>query len=207
MPALERAGFDCTVRPFASRALHRAIQRDELAAKVVYTPLCYLRRVAELTTISQYDAVIVHRGIFPFPWPGAEGRVIRSKGKVIFDFDDAIHIGHRNTERLGPWIYGLKYGAGVNEMMRSSSLVIAGNQILADHAHQFNSNVAIVPTVVDLEHYSYRSTENSDHRVLTIGWMGSRSTSPYLLEIESVLRELSDAHPGKIQLLVWSSTT
>ena len=90
LPHLERAGYTCTVRPFAHRALYRAIQRERLAPKIFYTPLSYVRRAFELSEVSHYDAVIVHRGIFPFPWPSVEAAVVRRHGKVLFDFDDAI---------------------------------------------------------------------------------------------------------------------
>src|SRR6266478_2046982 len=89
LPYLERAGFTCTVCPFATRALHRAIQDDRLTPKLLFTPFCYMRRMLHLAAISQYDGVVVHRGIFPFPWPTMEKMVIRRHTKVIFDFDDA----------------------------------------------------------------------------------------------------------------------
>jgi glycosyltransferase involved in cell wall biosynthesis len=203
LPHLERAGFACTVRPFATRALHRAIQREKLASKLLLTPLCYMRRVLQLTTLSQYDAIVVHRGIFPFPWPALEKIIVSRHPKVIFDFDDAIHVGHQDVGATKyPWIYKLKYGPGVNEMLRHSTHVIAGNRTLADHASQFNSQVSVIPTVVDLDQYAYQTPRTSSD-VLTIGWVGSRSTSPYLLEIEPALRRLSEAYPGKIRFQIY----
>jgi glycosyltransferase involved in cell wall biosynthesis len=199
LPYLERAGFACTVRPFATHVLHRAIQKETLAPKLLLTPFCYLRRMLELAAVSGYDAVVVHRGIFPFPWPALEKMVIRGRKKVIFDFDDAIHIGHRDTAATKyPWIYKFKYGPGVNGMLSRCAHVIAGNRTLAEHALQFNSQVSIIPTVVDLEQYAYQ-TPRIPGELLTIGWVGSRSTSPYLLEIESGLDRLSKAHPDKIR--------
>jgi len=181
LPYLERAGFSCTVRPFATRALHRAIQAERLAPKLLYTPFCYLRRMLDLAAISDYDAVVVLRGIFPFPWPALEKMVIRGHTKAVFDFDDAIHIGHRDTATTKyPWIYKFKYGPGVNTMLSDYAHVIAGNRTLAEHALQFNSHVTIVPTVVDLDQYAFRPPRTQSD-LLTVGWIGSRSTSPYLL--------------------------
>jgi glycosyltransferase involved in cell wall biosynthesis len=203
LPYLERAGFECTVRPFATRSLHRAIQRDKLMPKVLLTPLCYLRRMLHLLGISQYDAVVVLRGIFPFPWPALEKMIFRRHRRVIFDFDDALHIGHRDIGKTKyPLIYKLKYGPAVNEMLRHSAHVIAGNQTLANHARSFSCQVSVIPTVVDLDQYSPEQPR-TPKEVLTIGWVGSRSTSPYLLEIEPALRMLSEVHPGKIQFRLY----
>lgn len=203
LPYLERSGFSCTVRPFATRVLYRAVKTERLAPKLLLTPVCYMRRMLHLMAISQYDVVVVHRGIFPFPWPALEEMVVRRHTKVIFDFDDAIHIGHRDTAATKyPWIYKLKYGPGVNGMLSHCAHVIAGNRTLAEHALQFNSHVSIIPTVVDLDRYTYQPLRPSSD-VLTIGWMGSRSTSPYLVEIEPALRRLSEAHPGKIRFRIY----
>jgi glycosyltransferase involved in cell wall biosynthesis len=203
LPRLERAGFACTVRPFATRALHRAIQREKLASKLLLTPLCYVRRFFQLSSLSHYDAVVVHRGIFPFPWPALEKMIIRRHAKVIFDFDDAIHVGHQDIGTAKyPRIYKLKYGPGVNEMLRHSTHVIAGNRTLADHALRFNSRVSVIPTVVDLDQYAYQPPLASSD-ALTIGWVGSRSTSPYLLEMEQVFRKLTEAYPGKIRFQIY----
>jgi glycosyltransferase involved in cell wall biosynthesis len=203
LPGLERAGFACTVRPFATRALHRAVQTERLGPKLLYTPFCYMRRMFDLAAISDYDAVVVHRGIFPFPWPALERMFIRRHPRVIFDFDDAIHIRHRDIGATKhPWISKLKYGPGINEMLRHCAHVIVGNRTLADHALKFNSQVSIIPTVVDLDQYTYRPPQTSSE-ILTIGWVGSRSTSPYLLGIEPALRRLSQAHPGKLRFRLY----
>jgi glycosyltransferase involved in cell wall biosynthesis len=203
LPYLRCAGFACSVLPFATPTLYRAIQAERLAPKLLLTPFCYMRRLLQLSAISQYDAVVVHRGMFPFPWPWLETKVIRRHQKVIFDFDDAIHIGHQDIGATKySWIYQLKYGSAVNQILRHSAHVIAGNRTLADHALGFNSQVSVIPTVVDLDQYVYRPPCASNE-TLTIGWVGSRSTSPYLVGIEDALRRLSQAHPGKIRFRLY----
>lgn len=203
LPYLERAGFECTVRPFAFRALHRAIRAERFAPKLLYAPLCYARRAFELAAISHYDAVVVHRGIFPFPWSGIERRLVYGRAKVIFDFDDAIYIGHQDSATVRySWMYKLKYGPAVNEILGQCAHVIVGNALLAEHARKFNLHFSVIPTVVDLERYTYHPPRPATG-MLTIGWVGSRSTSPYLLEIEPALRRLSEAHPGKLRFRIY----
>jgi len=203
LPYLERAGFACTVRTFATAKLFQAIQSGGVLAQLLHAPYCCVRRAFDLINVSQFDAVVLEREAFPFFTPMVEKIVLRRQPKVIFDFDDAIHIGHKNTRGAKyPGIYKLKYGAGVNEVLRQCAHVIAGNQTLAQHALQFNSQVSIMPTVVDVAQYSYRAPRAASD-VITIGWIGSRSTSPYLLEIEPALRRISEAHPGKIRFRLY----
>jgi glycosyltransferase involved in cell wall biosynthesis len=203
VPYLERAGFACTVRPFATGGLFRAIQNEQLAPKLLLTPVSCLRRALDLALIPRYDAVVMHREAFPFLCPVIEKMVLRRHSKVIFSFDDAIYAGHQDTptEKYS-WIYKLKYGSGVNEVLVRSAHVIVGSRMLAEHAYQFNPRVSIIPTVVDLERYTYQPPR-SENGMLTVGWVGSRSTSPYLLEIEPALRRLSETHPGKIRFRLY----
>lgn len=199
LPYLERAGFVCAVRPFATPTLFRAIQDERLAPKLLHTPFCCLRRALDLAAIRHYDAVMIHREAFPFLTPLVEKMVLRRHSRVIFSFDDAVHIGHQDiVAKKYSWIHKLKYGAGVNEVLRQCAHVIAGNQVLADHARQFHPRVSIIPTVVDLNRYTCAPPKPADE-VLTVGWCGSRSTSPYLAGIEPALRRLSEAHPGRIR--------
>lgn len=203
LPYLEDAGFACTVRAFTTTNLFHAIQTEKLVPQLVHMPVCCLRRAVDVISVSRYDAVIIHREAFPFFSPAVEMMVLRRNPTVVFSFDDAVHIGHQETSRKKyPWIYKLKYGPGVNQVMRRCSHVIAGNATLAEHALRFNTHVSIVPTVVDLDRYTYQPPRKTNG-VLTIGWVGSRSTSPYLLEIESALRRVVETHPGKIRFRLY----
>ncbi|MGD0965955.1 MAG: glycosyltransferase family 4 protein [Candidatus Acidiferrales bacterium] len=203
LPDLERAGFVCEVRPFATPRLFRAVQAEEFPAQILYSPFCVIRRAVDLMKLSGYDLVVIHREAFPFGSPIAENIVLRHHPRVIFSFDDAIHIGHREAGKTKyPGIYRFKYGPGVNEILRGCAHVIAGNRILAEHASQFNSHVTVIPTVVDTKKYPFKPPR-SENDVLTIGWVGSRSTSPYLLEIEPALRRLSEEHPWKIRFRLY----
>jgi glycosyltransferase involved in cell wall biosynthesis len=203
LPYFERAGFACTVRPFVTRKLFRAIQAERLAPKLFLTPFCITRRLLDLLLTPGFDAVVIHREAFPFLSPAVERMFLRRHRRVIFSFDDAIHVGHQDTpNQKYSWMYRLKYGSGVNEVMRASVHVIAGSDALAKHALQFNQKVSVVPTVVDLNRYPYEEPRVKVEPI-TIGWVGSRSTSPYLLEVVSALRKLSEAHPGKVRFRLW----
>jgi glycosyltransferase involved in cell wall biosynthesis len=83
-------------------------------------------------------------------------------------------------------------------VIRRSAHIIVGNRILADYALKWNPNVSIIPTVVDTRQYWFKPVDSS-HSRLTIGWIGSPSTSPYLTLIEPALRRLAAVHADKVQ--------
>ncbi|MGA7697839.1 MAG: glycosyltransferase family 4 protein [Candidatus Sulfotelmatobacter sp.] len=201
LPYLEREGHACTVWSFATERLFRLLRsKGRLLAKGLETLRCSLRRVIQLADLSHFDLVVIHREAFPFLTPLMENWVLRRHPKVIFSFDDAIYTGHDDVSTLNhPVLYRLKYGKGADEVLRGSRHVIAGNRILADYARQFNSRVSIVPTVVDCVQYSCQPARAQGNWPITLGWVGSRTTAPYLSVIEPALRSLAQANPGKIR--------
>lgn len=199
LPHLRRCGFDCTVRPFASEALHRAIQKQAVVGRICGVLSCALQRVRDLSALDEFDLVVIHREAFPFLHPFFEMKAIQRHARAIFDFDDAIHVGHRDTPSMKySWMYKLKYGPGINIALQKCHHVIAGNRTLAEHAARLNANVTIIPTVVDLQRYTYQPPRETVNAV-TVGWVGSTSTSPYLAEIEPALRRLSEVHKGNVR--------
>lgn len=198
---LERAGYNCTIAPFTTVALFRALQgRRKLGTKISQTLYCTLRRLARLTTLSRFDTVVIHREAFPFLAPSVERWILRMHPRVIFSFDDAVHSGHGDVSTLNhPWLYRAKYGGGYDEVMRRCVHVIAGNRMLAEHAAEQNPNVTVIPTVVDCQRFRLRALRLDNSAPVTIGWMGSRSTVRYLSLIEPALREVARVHHGRVR--------
>lgn len=198
VPYLEHAGFECKIRPFADRELFQAVQTSRMSSQLFHAPFSSLRRAVDVYTAPRYDMVVIHREAFPFFCPRVERMVLRRHSRVVFSLDDAIYAGHRDTpNKKYPLIYKLKYGPGVNEVLAKSAHVIAGSRTLAEHARQFNPQVSVIPTVVDTNRYAYRAPSAPVEPVM-IGWMGTRSTSPYLFDIAAVLRQLGEVFREKI---------
>jgi Glycosyl transferases group 1 len=119
----------------------------------------------------------VYRLRFPVRLPGAE-----PLAKIdVYDFDDALPVGSISpaNARFG-WLkresqHSILY-------LRRARLVLAGSPYLADLASQHAARVEVVPSCVEPAAQPMRA--HGDVDVLTIGWIGSPSTTPYL---ESVL--------------------
>lgn len=203
LPYLERSGYATTVRPFATRALFRAMRSSgRLQVKVLHTIFSSARRLLDVASLHRYDLVFVHREAFPFFTPLVERMAAQRHPRIIFSFDDAIYAGHEDTSDLPhPLLYRLKHGDGVREVVRRSAHVIAGCETLAAYARQFNEHVTIIPTVVDVEHYAYQPPKPRQVEPITIGWWGSWSTAPYLKIVEGAFRRLSAVHQDRVRFV------
>jgi hypothetical protein len=161
IPYLESAGwsvFHLPNRPdrnFTSKALggrfvraaHHRIARLEMKAN----------RWKDVRTAGKYDVVFVNRDL-----AGGdlffEQMLLRANPRVVFDFDDAVHLS--NDERAVGW------------MCRHAAWVTPGNRTLADFAARHTDRITTIPTVIDTDKYVVRS-EYSGSGPLRVGWSGS----------------------------------
>lgn len=140
-------------------------------------------------TAPTYQHIFIHREAAPIGPPVFEwilAKIFRKK--IIYDFDDAIWVPNvSENNRLAATVkcfWKIKY------VCKWSYKVSAGNAFLADWARQFNSNVIILPTCVDMEKKYGRPKEVSSKKKTIIGWTGSHSTLKYLNLIYPVLKSL-----------------
>lgn len=77
-------------------------------------------------------------------------------------------------------------------MAKASDHIFAGNQFLAEKALKFNNAVTIVPTSLKVQKYN-TATEQSNEYVDLV-WIGSQSTSKYLLDILPELEALAEKY-------------
>lgn len=96
----------------------------------------------------------------------------------VFDVDDAIFLGPR--------------GASADHIARSASLIICGNNFLANHFSR-HGHVVVMPTAVDTSRFVLRAGQMTSRPV--IGWSGSSSGLKYLYGIESAIQRLLYRHP------------
>jgi len=158
----------------------------------------------DLLSVHDYDLVLVNREAFPFFTPRFERMLFWGHPRVVFSFDDAIYEGHDDTSELPhPLLHKFKHSPRVSEVVRRSVHVIAGSETLAAYARQYNQSVSILPSVVDVEQFAYVPPKPRGGEPITIGWWGSRSTSPYLAAVNGALRKLYEAHEGRVRFVFW----
>jgi glycosyltransferase involved in cell wall biosynthesis len=148
----------------------------------------YLRRCIDLARLARYDIVWIHREATPFGPPIVEWMVRHILRKpIVYDFDDAIWMADGNENVLARLA---RCRWKVRLICRWAAHVTAGNAYLKAYAGQFNSNVSVVPTSVDVvARFNAVRVHRNGARVV-LGWTGSRSTNRYLDMIGAVLRQL-----------------
>ena len=192
IPSLAAAGFDVVAKPFYTTEFFRFVYRPghymRKAANV--THLAW-RRLRSLASLSDYGLIFIYREAFPIGPPLIELALSRrDRPAVVYDFDDAIFLP--NVSEANRLVASLKYPRKVPTIIRHSDHVIVGNDYLASYSRGFNGAVTIIPTCVDTSRFVPRaSCGASNSRDPVVGWIGSPTTTPYLLQMRDVLQRLS----------------
>jgi glycosyltransferase involved in cell wall biosynthesis len=186
---LSENGFSCELQAFLDEKTWNALyQPGHTFAKITGILRGCFRRLAMLFWVNPFDFVFIHREAAPLGPPFFEWMIAKVfRKKIIFDFDDAIWLtpepaGNRLANRL-------KWSSKTPLICRWAYRISAGNAYLADFARQHNPQVILNPTTLDTEHW-HNQIKNQLTQKCVIGWTGTHSTLPYLLELLPVIREL-----------------
>src|SRR5260221_11575809 len=210
VPALESAGVHVTISPFFTTEFFRLVYRRGQALKKAR--LFAERAVDRFRTVTQrarYDVIFIYREALPIGPPIVESLYARANGvALIYDFDDAVYLP--NTSEANRAIAALKWPRKVKSIVRRSDCVIAGNEYLAAWARTYSDAVRVIPTCVDTDKFVPRSDVGRvlsdpapqsggvrlqpDPDIPTIGWIGTPTTVPYLLSLQSIFQDLARTH-------------
>jgi glycosyltransferase involved in cell wall biosynthesis len=195
LPFFERAGIRFTVRPFFSGAFYKILYRKgNYARKIFYFLFASLARATDLLRAFAYDVVFVHREAYPIG-PCVYEYIFKKilRKKVVFDFDDAIFLS--NVSKSNKFVGALKRHSKIKHIIKLSDLVIAGNKNLEDFAARYNRAIKVMLTPVDTRLYAPALSKKPHDNAVTIGWIGSPTTSDFLHIALPYLRKLADDCP------------
>jgi glycosyltransferase involved in cell wall biosynthesis len=202
-PAIEDAGWDIhfhsimSERMFAIKNRTGALARIEQSGRMLAG---LAGRICVLARCGHYDTIWLHREAFPILTPLAEAWVQhRCPGRVVLDFDDALHAAPPAGR---DWRSPLRRpDAFADVVSKYANRVLAGSPLLADWAMRQGAAVEQIPTCVDTE--IIRPAERSNALPVTIGWVGSWTTTKCLELVTETLRAI-DGMPGVRFLFVGS---
>jgi glycosyltransferase involved in cell wall biosynthesis len=169
---------------------NRTINRTEILGY-------YFQRLKKLIQCWDYDLLWIEKEILPYV-PAWLERILTQGVPYVLDYDDAQF--HR-YDHYASKIVKLLLARKIDHVIANSKLTIVGNEYIADRAHQAGAKrVEIIPTVVDLDHYSLKKT-TLDHQPFNIGWIGSPTTTRYVEAMEPVFQSLNKKYNCKFTMI------
>ena len=186
LPYFRAAGLDVEIRPLLDdRYLERRLGQGRLA------PLHALSGVASrlltLKDVRQFALVVVYMEALPYLPPFFERSLALLGVPYAYDFDDATF--HHYDQHPNPVVRTL-LSSKIASVISGASLVMAGNEYLAEYARRFNAAVEIVPTVVDVDTFRPATARPRGERAV-VGWIGSPSTATYVTERQRLWEQVA----------------
>lgn len=190
---LENSGHSVKVVPFLSEKDWKKLYTEgNLTGKAIAMIRSILKRWGLLFSIGKYDKIFIHREAAMIGPPFFEWFIAKIlRRKFIYDFDDAIWLPNYSQSNAG--FQKLKMYKKVNKIIRWAETITVGNDFLAEYARQFNSNIRVIPTTIDLDNV-HSLCGNPHQEPVVIGWTGTHTTGQYLNDLIPVLDELSKKH-------------
>jgi glycosyltransferase involved in cell wall biosynthesis len=196
IPYLERHGIHFDVSPFfPDEAITDLEQGKRRRASMVAGSV--IRRIRALCSVNRYDAIWLEAECIPLaPWL-FERAFLSWAPPVIVDYDDAVF---HNYEKFTQPLLRPLLADKIESVMAFAAVVVAGNSYIGDRARQAGAKrVEIVPTVLEPERYPV--PDRRGRETLTIGWIGSPSTAPYLLETAAALHAVQRQFGVKVVVM------
>ncbi|MBL4861802.1 MAG: glycosyltransferase family 4 protein [Crocinitomicaceae bacterium] len=205
----EEKGYEVLFHPFLNEKDWAPLyQQGSFLRKGFSMIRSFCRRFLLLFKLRNIDSIFIHReasmiGPPIFEWFIA--KVLRKK--YIYDFDDAIWLP--NYSESNARFHRLKAYGKVKRIIKWADKISVGNTYLKEYAEQYNSNVTLIPTTIDMVNVHNKTTvQNTDKPV--IGWTGSHTTMEYLKFLVPILKDLEKEfdftfrvisnHPPEIEL-------
>jgi glycosyltransferase involved in cell wall biosynthesis len=178
-------------------ALIEPLARRGVQLHVQVRPRGFFRRRALLRSAGDFDAVLLQRKMLD----PSDMRLLRRRARrIVYDVDDAVMYHARPVGWFNERLTWRRFVATA----RNADLVVAGNEYLAGIFKEQGAQVVVLPTCVDPAHYKPKSAGSSDG--ITLVWIGSASTLPYLRQSLPALAKAGESVAG-LRLLVIADQT
>jgi len=187
-PLLAQQGLDVVPLP-AAVARRRVSGRAGAALLAAEHGGRCLRRAIQLERqIADSDVVFIQRGAYPIGPQSLLRSVLRHRGRVVFDLDDATFLptptlAHR--ARLARWVYADRQAQALLE--RADAVIVSSPEL--DAVLPGRRADVILPTIPDV--WDYPTAVHDEAQPLRLGWIGSHGNVRYLEPLRDVLGGLA----------------
>jgi glycosyltransferase involved in cell wall biosynthesis len=127
------------------------------AVRPFFVPWVLLPRLAQLRRLRDHDIVFIQRPLLELPLTFLESQIAK-RHKTIFDFDDAIYLNWRGSQKI-------------RRLVTMADHVIVGNEHLAKFVAQ-PAKTTVIPTAVDLDRYVASAPRPTRGPDVVVGWTG-----------------------------------
>jgi len=168
--------------------------------KYKITTMAYLfqKRISLLLKKDKYDLIWIQKELLPWMPKQIEMFLLRGNTPIVIDFDDAEFIKYN---KISNKLLKMFMHRKIENITQRASNVIVGNSFLKESLKDYNSNISVIPTVIDLAKYPEHVYDSGIDDKVIIGWIGSPSTQEYLYLIENVLELLSVGKKIEVHLI------
>lgn len=195
IPAAELARLGIDVVPFALFSPELDTQFHSGTSVARARALATARR--ELTRRMQEEietcaTTVIQRQVDILPTRHLE-RLAAAGRRLVLDVDDAVWFDAAAQAGGHPLAFLKRTASKIRWLAERADHVVAGNEYLAAWLHSANDQVTVVPSLVEAERVALRRHAPSER--VTLGWIGSASTTRYLTELSPVLERLAKVVP------------
>lgn len=197
---LKPEGITFEYAPFETERLNGIIYQPGLTgAKVREMVRAYMRRIPLMRRLDEFDAVLVYREAALIGPELFERWVARTGRPIIYQLDDPLYVPYRSPSNS--YLSYLKVFGKVGRIAGLSSVTIVNSRQHREYVAKFTQEIALIPSLVDGDRFSYRPATRSSGDPVCIGWSGSSSTSANLRVVQNSLRSLSERSDVRLHFI------
>ena len=197
LPYIEENNMDFDVSPLFSDEYLKFKYKHGKENKIITFKRILNRIQTILFKASTYDVLVIEKELIPYFPAILEWYLKLKKIPYIVDYDDAVwHNYDLHRKSIVKFLFKNK----IRYVIKNAQCIVTGSEYIVDYAKYANArNIVKIPTVIDLEKYICTDIENKDKFI--VGWIGSPSSSKYILELNTVLKEFTDKYNATVHLV------
>jgi glycosyltransferase involved in cell wall biosynthesis len=186
--------FSVEYYPFFDDNYLDLLFNNKKISKFLILKYIFRRIIKIIGIIGSNDLIVIEYELIPYFPPVFEYILKLFKVKYVLDFDDAIF---HNYDRSNNFVIKLLLRNKIKNISKIASYIITGSPYLTKYFEGINSKVIEIPTSIVFEKYNKEKYNFVDSHI-TIGWLGSNTTSTNLILIKDVINGVKIKFPNVI---------
>lgn len=194
---VKKAGIDFDIKPLFNEEYLVYKYKHGKENKFLTLKRVLKRIKAVLIDSWKYDLLVIEKELIPYFPPILEYYLNLIGKPYIVDYDDAVWHNYDNHSKK---FVRLLLKNKIKTVMKLASFVIGGSEYIIEYAKNAESKrIEKIPTVIDLRKYLCNDKKKGEKFI--IGWIGSPSTSRYVLTINEILTEFTQQYEAVVHLV------